>query len=223
MLSIITTYAFRISFLVGISCYRKMIPTKLRLWVWFMGLGVLVDYVLLTYTDENGKPYQSLVRILYGILRPIELLVIFYLYKDKISNKYLTTFLKVICVVSIFYAIYKLFYDVNDYSSTSIFIFCGISEIIIILIYFWSLLRSKEIMVLQKEPLFWIATSLLFFYSGNIISTGFYHQINSYSKSISQSLYKLNYILNILQSLIFAYAFYISTLKKGEHEFSFFK
>lgn len=219
MLSIITTYAFRISLLVGIIYYRKMIPTKLRLWVWFMGLGVLVDYILLNITDENGKPYQSLVRTLYGILRPIELLVIFYIYKDKINSKYLITFLKVICGISIVYAAYKLFYDVNDYSSTSIFILCGISEIIIILLYFWSLLSSKEIITLHKEPLFWIATSLLFFYSGNIISTGFYHQINLYSKSLSQSLYKLNYILNIVQSLVFGYAFYISTLKKGENGF----
>lgn len=220
MLSIITTYAFRITLLVGIIYYRKMIPTKLRLWVWFMGLGVLVDYVLLTYTDANGKPYQSLVRVLYGILRPIELLVIFYFYTDKIHGKHWNNLLKVICGISILYAAYKLFYDRYDLSSTSIFIFCGIAEIIIILLYFWSLLRSKEIIVLQKEPLFWIATSLLFFYSGNIISTGFYHQINSYSKSISQSLYKLNYILNIMQSLIFAYAFYISTLRKQDDGFS---
>jgi hypothetical protein len=219
MLSIITTYAFRISFLVGIICYRKMIPTKLHLWVWLMGLGVLVDYILLNYTDENGKPYQSLVRILYGILRPIELLVVFYIFSYKIKGKYLNTFLKVVCGVSVFYATYKLFYDVNDYSSTSIFIFCGISEIIIILFYFWSLLKSKEIITLQKEPLFWIATALLFFYAGNIISTGFYHQINLFSKSLSQSLYKLNYILNIMQSLVFGYAFYISTLKKGEDGF----
>lgn len=219
MLSIITTYAFRISLLVGIIYYKKMIPTKLRLWVWFMGLGVLIDYILLTYTDGNGKPYQQLVRTLYGILRPIELLVIFYFYKNKIKDKYLITFLKVICGVSIFYATYKLFYDINDYSSTSIFIYCGISEVIIILLYFWSLLRSREIIMLQKEPLFWIATSLLFFYSGNIISTGFYHQINLYSKNLSQSLYKLNYILNIMQSLTFSYAFYMSTLKKRENEF----
>jgi hypothetical protein len=112
------------------------------------------------------------------------------------------------------YALYQIAFNLdNTTSADDVFLIQGICTLCIVLLYFRDILVSKEILILTEEPIFWIATGVLFYTTGNLIATGFFHQMYAYSKPLALSMYKLNYVLNIIMSLLFGVAFVISTRK----------
>lgn len=83
--------------------------------------------------------------------------------------------------------------------------------LLVVLLYFFDLIYNQEVIIIRSEAPFWIATGLLFFLLGNIVSTGFFSRIIHYNPNFAKSLYILNFILNIVQSILFSIGFYIST------------
>ena len=198
-----------ICMLVGLVCFRQISLTHIRYLILFITVSVLIDNVFLEFIYSDSKT----IRVLYCFLHSLEYLICFVIFNqntEKKSFRYIFLFLAFIFLV--FYSIYQISFNLSDKTaSTNVFLFDCFFTIFTVLLYFRDIIKSDKIIYLSKEPLFWIATGLLFFMTGNVVSTGFYHQLLKYSKEVAVALYKLNYILNILMNILFSIAFIIAT------------
>ncbi len=117
------------------------------------------------------------------------------------------------------FSLYQVAFHITERTAaTNVFLAMGILTIILVLSYFSLLIRTNKILRLSDDPVFWIATGLLFFLSGNIVATGFYHKLraNPETASMARNLYLLNYVLSILKSILFSIAFVIAA-RKPQH------
>ena len=204
-------YSYVISAVIGLICWRQISFQPLRVLAVYWAITVLIDLNLEQFDAGDGK----LIRFFYCLLYPMALGVYVYLFNYEKSSKFLEYWIQwvavaIVAVVSISYILFNL--D-KITAANDIFLIQGTCTLYVVLLYFHSILVSNKVMFLSEEPLFWVATGVLFYNAGNVIASGFYHQIYSYSKDLAIALYKLNYILNIVMSVTFSIAFIISAKK----------
>jgi hypothetical protein len=186
-----------------------MSPISLRVLVIFKFLQTTADLLLL-YVFPIGD--GQLIQVTYSIIKPLEYGVYAYLFNDRIRSVFSYRYAWLSSIgVGLISAIQLLFAADSRTVATNIIILQGLLTLILVLLYFRSILFTKNIVLLWNEPLFWIATGLLFFYAGNIVATGFYHQLRQYSIPLAKNLYLLNYTLNMLNFLLTSIAFVIAT------------
>lgn len=203
------TYSVIVCTIIGGLCYRQMSPVSLRLLVVFFFVQTTAD-LLLVYVFPIGDGH--LIRVVYSFLKPMEYGVYAYLFYDRIRSErsYHYALWSVVGVMTL--SMIQLFFLPDSKTvATNVILVEGLLTLVLILLYFRYILFTKTIILLWQEPLFWIAVGLLFFYSGNIVATGFYHQLRQYSVSLAKNLYLLNYTLNILDYLLTSIAFVLST------------
>jgi hypothetical protein len=192
-----------------------MKPVYLRAFVWWLCLYAIGDLTL--YLFYKKVPNGLLVPIIYCSLEPFGIWIYAYIFLlgSQPHLKLRRIIWLGVFIVFLIFVVYQLIFQLENQASANIsFIIRSILTLGIVLFYFWELIRSERIVVLSREPLFWIATSSLFYFSGNIIVTGFYHQLYAYSKELAGVLYKLNYILETVLYLLCILAFVLSARRK---------
>ncbi|GAA4412974.1 hypothetical protein GCM10023187_40730 [Nibrella viscosa] len=149
---------------------------------------------------------------------PLEYAIYVKLYREAGTNLFIKKkFFTFSIVVLALFGVYQLVFNLNQRTAaTDVFTAMGVLTLGVVLLYFWDILRSDQIIILGKDPLFWIATALLFFYTGNLFATGFYHILYSRSPDLAKKLYYLNYILNILRYIMYSIAFAIAARNQDE-------
>lgn len=200
--------------LVGVVCYGRTTLTTLRvfmLWIW---IWAMADITLYLFYD--AIPNGRLLRIIYCLLDPLHYLVYAYIF---ILTQYTYSKLKiaiwVIFGLFVLYSVWQLvFYlDVRSIVTDS-FLIKSTLCLLLVLYYFGDIILSNKVLVLSDTPLFWIATASLFYFSGNIIATGLFHQLLQNNKQWANTLYKLNYILEIVVYLFAISVFILASKKK---------
>jgi hypothetical protein len=207
--------ALYISVIAGFVCYPRMKPVYLRAFVWWLFLYAIGDLTL--YLFFKKVPNGLLVPIVYCSLEPFGVWIYAYvlLFGSQPHFKLRSISWSVIFIIFLIFAAYQLIFQLeNQESANASFLIKSILTLGIVLFYFWELIRSDRIVVLSREPIFWIATPSLFYFAGNIIATGFYHQIYAYSKELAGVLYRLNYILETVLYLLCILAFVLSARRK---------
>lgn len=204
-------YSYVISSVIGLICLQRMVFHPLRVLAIYWAMYVLIDLNLEYFDAGDGK----LIRFFYCLLYSVSLAIYVYIFNRKQSLKNYSYWSQCILVILVFmFSVFSILYNLNNETAANdVFLVQGICALYVALTYFHSILVSSKIMFLSNEPLFWVATGILFYNAGNIIASGFYHQIYSYSKNLAIALYKLNYILNIVMSVTFAISFIIATRK----------
>lgn len=210
----LVTYSTWVSVAIGIIFFRKIDTLALRFFIVFQLLGTIAEFFLIYILPMNDGLY---VRIVYCSLKPVEYLLFVYLFNYMKAIKRLKYFYLQGSVVVLFcFAIYNLTINIHSESAaTNVILLGGCFTIVLVLLYFRDILKSDKVIYLLNDPLFWIATGLLFFYTGNIIATGFYHRLWAYSQGLAKSLYMLNFILNILLSLLLSIAYIVAYKTKS--------
>ena len=200
-----------ISLGIGVYFYKKIGDNSLKLLILFQVLVSIADiFLIYILPKEKG----AFVKIIYCTLKPLEYNLYVYMFKKNISiNKLKYYYLLFTPIIMYCLAIYTLIFLLPMKSAaTNVILIEGIFTIILVLLYFKEMLDSKEIIDLTKTPLFLIAIGLLIFFSGNIIATGFYHQLKLNSPELAKPLYKLmNHLLGIFQSIMFGFAYYVAS------------
>lgn len=210
----IVSIALYICGVVGLVCYSRMSPTYLRAFAWWIWAYALGDIAL--YLFFKQVPNGLLVPIIYCILDPFGFLA--YVYVLLLRPRPAPWLVRV--AVSVFagflvFAVYQLAFTLeNQTSANTSFLLRSVLVLFVVMFYFRKLIQSEQVIILLREPLFWIATPSLFYFAGNIIATGFFHQLYAHSNKLADALYLLNYILELVMYLLFALAFILSVRKK---------
>ncbi len=208
-MEILYTYSSIALAIVGIILFGRLEP-KIKPLAFCYAFMVLADIVIsYIIIDKTGKLYRAL----YCIQKPIEYCIFVYTFDKSISKDY-KLYLWITVILLFIFGIYQLIFNINDISAaTDVILIYSVLSIILALLFFNYVLVSKIVFDPLKSSLFWVATGLLFYYCGNVFSTGFYHRIYNYSKSAAFALYYLNYILGIVQMCLFCLAYIISYRK----------
>lgn len=205
------TYSIWISVGIGIFCFSRIKTNSIKLLIAFQVIGILSDiFLIYILPKEKG----NFVRTFYCILKPIEYTIYVIVFNSNTLKKGVKYYYLLVSIITIFsLSIFTLLFRITTKSAaTNIILLEGVLVIIVILLYFKDILASKEIIFLSESPRFIIAVGILLFFTGNIIATGFYHQLKIQSPDLAKSLYKLmNHSLGIFQSTTFGYAYFLDS------------
>lgn len=210
----IVSIALYVCGVAGLVCYSRMSPTYLRAFAWWVWVYALGDIAL--YLFFKQVPNGLLVPMVYCTLDPFGFLAYAYvLLLRPRPAPWLVRITLSIFVGFFIFAVYQLAFVLeNQTSANTSFLLRSVLVLVVVLSYFWELIRSEQVIILSREPLFWIATPSLFYFAGNIIATGFFHQLYAHSSKLADALYLLNYILELVMYLLFTLAFILSVRKK---------
>lgn len=206
----IVTYSLWLSVGLGIFFFNKLDSKAIKLLVIFQTIAVSFDIFLIYILPKDKGVF---IKAIYSILKPFEYTIYVYLFNSGTIKKGIKYYYLVCSIVVIFaFSIYTLLFLLSSKSAgTNLIILEGILVIILVMLYFKDVLNSKEIINLADDPLFLIGIGLLLFFSGNIIATGFYHQLKAQSPDFAKTLYRLmNHLVGIFQTIMFSYAYYKS-------------
>lgn len=214
------TYCIWISAIVGLIVFKKISDQSLRIFIIFQAISCISD-ILLIYVLPMGD--GRFVRIFYSILKPFEYWVYWMVLNpggNRKGKRYIYFLASIIFMFS--FSIYSLLFRLKSKSLTDdLMLIEGILTIVAVLLYFKDTLllnqyEGKEIINLWDQHQFWIATGLLFFFTGNIIASGFYHKMLVYSPDFTKIFYDyMNLVLGIIQSIIFALSYIVAFRKKS--------
>ncbi|CCH55892.1 hypothetical protein BN8_05190 [Fibrisoma limi BUZ 3] len=203
------------SAVVGLVCFRQINLAPIRALVIYWVFMVSVDLGL----EQLGEDQTVVIELFYCLIHTIAFAVYVYIFNQnapKKSFRYITQLI-MLGVVGLF-AVYQIVFNLDDLTaSDDVFLIQGPCALFVVLLYFRDILFGKEVLILIEEPLFWIATGILFYTTGNLIATGFFHQIYASAKYLALALYQLNYVLNIVMSIAFGAAFVLSTQRLKTH------
>ena len=208
----IVIYSYFISAIIGLICLPWMANKSFKLLAVFWFFSVVVDLNIDRFDSGNGNS----IRFFYCIFYPISLLIYIYIFnvnRSWRSVRYIMHFFSSVFVIIV--AALEILTNLDDVSSANtVFVAQAFGVFLVVLLYFSDIFVIKRIIFPLKEPLFLVASALLLYTSGNLIATGFFHQLFSYSHELAHTLYNINYIMNILMSILFAASF-IFSLKKS--------
>ncbi len=207
----VINWSYAICVLVGLVCYARIESKPLRYFVVFLAINTSADFFL------TGAPLASerltlLTRGIYVVLKPIEygLFVAIFGYTQA-GKPYRTIAWASVGILALL-GLYQLLFDLdNNSAATNVILVKGVFTLVLVLNYFYELLISDEVLYLTRDPLFWLATALLFFNAGNVVVTGFYHRLYEYSPSIAKSMYYVNYVGNLVLCVLYGVTFILAT------------
>lgn len=210
-------------YLVDSNNYILLIPCVLGLFVW---KKVEFEYklfiVLLIYSFLNGlfKIYYGTYidygqnRILTNIYNIIYFNFLFWLFYKKVNNTILKKIIISIVLLYFLSILYELLIiKVNYHTQTQVipYIIGGFGILICVFYYFISLLNSKEIISIYKNPLFWIAIAHFIYYLGFTpfkIGENYYASFDKY-----YYLFKIKVPITFFKCIILSIGFICSRQK----------
>jgi len=193
-----------IPFIVGIINFRKL-NIGHRWLLAFVGYGVAneISSTLLLYL---GGPLTMAQRYLYNFITFLLLGMLYdYFLKDFFRKRWI---LIVVLVYEIFYIINALFIqDINEYPALA----NSLGAIIIVLfaiLYFYKIMNEARILKLSSEPMVWINTSILIYYSGILFFYVLFNLMYKHSPEFGKLTFVYFNIQNTLLYILIAIGFW---------------
>ena len=182
----------------GIFFYKKLHPSWLRLFTWFLIFTLLTQLTGFSYSFYTKKSNHFIFNF-YILIQFLFYFYLFYKTFEKQNLKFLTRLMAIV---------FLAFYIYNILFGTGFFIFSSASNtvgsiciIICCLMYFVSLFQSELNLNYFRIPMFWIATGLLFYFTGNFIYLSLMGYIEKHNLDISGNFYM--YIMVTLNLLLY--------------------
>jgi hypothetical protein len=201
-----------ISFITGILKY-KYLSSGLKYLFWFIAYGVAneISVEILGYFDLKQRMMPQ--RHLYTFISFL-LLGLFY-------NSVLKGFFKRNWILLII-ILFEIYFLINSFFISGIFEYPGFARSISIfilvsfsVIYFYKTMIEAKIKKLFNEPLIWINTGVLLYFSGNLFFNILFDIIFEYSKEFGLITYFYFNVLNIIFYALLAIGFWkIKPLKR---------
>lgn len=203
------------SLLVVIILFQRFKTPVHRRIFFFVLYSVLMEYFS---TDDDVKGLFGGIGTspIYHLLTPGLFFFMTYIFADLfykgkrrlIGIGCLVTFV-LISIVTMFWTGLEVFptVPVGIYSLTGIMLSVA---------YFLSLLNSLEIEYLEREPMFWVATGLLVYFSGNFLIWIGYNFL-TYDRDFFNSIYSINTMLTILMHGFLLLAIFLNP-NRNEHQ-----
>lgn len=205
------TYFQIVTAIAGTLCYYKYKNTYLKFFLCLLWYIVINEFSARYYT-RNVSVYNA---FFYNIFQVISFTTYVLLFKSALKNLNSKKIISILLVLYYLSYIFNLLF-INDfqteYFSNSYIV--GASVIVItILLYFYEILNSDKVILINKMLIFWIGIGLLLLFIPNIP----FHVIRKYYKSSPTIpyIYTVNYFLVFIYNLIIISGF-LWTSKRQE-------
>lgn len=200
-----------IPFIVGIYKYKDIKDLK---WLfYFVCYGVANEFVTLLLISggaRNTMPKSHLYTLVSFVL-----LFLFYqsVFKKFIKRKW---FLAIIVFYMVFCFTNLLFFQsIYKYPSLPLSVL-AIIMVSFSIIYFYKIMIEAKIINLSKEPLIWINTGILIYYTGNLFYYILFNLFLNYSHEYLRSIGVYFFTLNTLFYVLIAVGFYLNKDGQGK-------
>jgi hypothetical protein len=187
---------------------RKNLPAYFRFFILFTGVTFIVEsigFYLLFYT-----PRQTY--FLYHFYVPFEYAVLALVYSKAISKSWKK---KVILIsVPAFWLLHlflSLFIQKIEGDNSYAIMVSLILIVVLSLGYYYELLQKEGSAPLFRDPLFWISTGNLIFYSGVFFLMGFLQYLAKEDLALAKKLMVINYSLNYILYSLYSIGFLCTT------------
>lgn len=195
--------------IIGIIRYKNL-SKELHYVLYFVGLGAITELFLDFY-----KPYLFKNTMPVGhVYIPLSIIIIGFFYIRILSGFINTKLIRLLLFAYIGFAFVNPFFIQSIWQFPNIIGASGAIMLVIFSILFFSkILTEAKVQKLKKEPLIWLNSIFLFYYSGSFFYYILYNISVNYSNEFARFIVLLNLILVILLYVMIAFVF----LMKGKH------
>ena len=197
-------YFIALSMVVGfITMVQKRLPEGLRIFPFFLMLTLVVE-ILGWQLSEHGKHntdlynFFSVAAFTYYMYLLMEVV---YSRRAKRNILYTMSLYAIISLGNILFV-----QKINSFHTMTYSLGC-LLIVVVSMYYFYELLQVPRSIDLKKEPVFWIAAGLLFFYICTLPVLGVLNYLFSIPGVIGRSLEDIISILNVLLYSLFTIGF----------------
>jgi len=200
------------AFFIGIALYRKF-PREIKTLFYFVALGVLTETfarLFMHFIMKNAMPIGH-------FYFPIAFLLAGWFYIQVLND-----FIKPL-YIAIIIAMFEVYSVINSIFIQSLFEFASlvgsIGSMLIFMFavaYFIKVMSEAKITKLAREPLIWINTAFLIYYTVNFFYFSLYNLRINASREVTQIAIHFFSAMNLLFYLIICFAF-LMYRKKNNH------
>ncbi len=191
-----------ICFVVSLQ-YRKYHSFSVRI------LSILLFIIL--FVETSGYTLRTILKLnnqfLFHFYGPVEYSFMAFLYASHYKNQAAKKSTLISIPVFIVFCIVNSTYLQKLTETPYNFIVRCCLILLLVLYYFYELIKSNEVLIFSKIPLFWINIGNFFFYAGNFFVMGLMEQLLKKDSSSVSSLFVINTVLNIFLYLMFMISF----------------
>lgn len=193
-----------------ISIFRFRSFNFLQKGLFFLVLVTVVVEIIswiLWYKLINNMP-------LYHFFTVIQFLLIVNIYRTVLSKIFSKLFFIIISIGFVVFAIFNtlFFQDLSTFNS-NVTTLIGFLVIFFSLSYFYTLLKEVKYGALEKNPMFWINSGFLIYFSSNLILFYMNNTLFKGAAEASLTLWGLHAIINIVLTLFYSIALWVNPKK----------
>ncbi|WP_298319870.1 hypothetical protein [uncultured Aquimarina sp.] len=178
-------------------------------------LSILVLCIVITETTSRLLWYQKINNLpVYHFYIIIEFLLIMYIYRDELSGLFSKLFFVVLGFGFIIFSIINTFFfqDLSTFNSNATTLL-GVLVIFFALSYFYALLKEVKYSALETNPMFWINSGFLIYFSSNLILFFINNNMFKGSTEASYLVWGLHAIVNIVLTIFYTIALWVNPKK----------
>jgi hypothetical protein len=197
-------YFIALSMIAGfITMMQKRLPEGLRLFPFFLMFTLVVEILgwRLSEIPKNNADLYNFFSVSAFTYYMYLLMEVVYSRKAKKIILYIMSIFAVIALSNILFI-----QKINSFHTMTYSIGC-LLIVVISMYYFYEMLQVPRFIDLKKEPAFWIAAGLLFFYICTLPVLGVLNYLFSIPGVIARSLEQIISILNVLLYSLFTIGF----------------
>ncbi|MGN6543108.1 MAG: hypothetical protein ACTHKY_20025 [Ginsengibacter sp.] len=194
-----------ISLLISIIFYKRLKPSWLRLFTWFLLFSMLISITGYFYSFylKTGNHF------IFNLYLLVQFLFYFGIFYKTFQTKKLKTFTLFVSICFLIYLLINfIFLDGFHTFNSLAFTIGSVLTILFCLLYFGALFNADGFINYFKIPMFWIATGILFFFVGNFLYLSFLNYILENNLDSGGNIYEVIIItLNLLLYCFFSIGF----------------
>jgi hypothetical protein len=175
----------------------------------------LLIIVLIVESVSNILWYQKINNLpVYHFFTVIQFLLIVNIYREALSQIFSKLFFTSLSIGFIVFAIINIIYfqDFFTFNSNATTL-TGVIVIFFSLSYFYALLKEVKYSALETNPMFWINSGFLIYFSSNLI---LFFMNNTLFKGVTEAsliLWGLHAIINIVLTIFYTVAIWVKPKK----------
>ncbi|MFD2563398.1 hypothetical protein [Aquimarina rubra] len=208
ILGSISSFIVVIPLVLSIFKFKSLHKIQLKL-VYLLVVVFVVEFIanILWYQKINNLP-------LYHFYAIIEFLLIINIYRVVLSKIFSKWFFIILGVAfTVFAVVNTLFFqDLNTFNS-NVTTLLGVVVIFLALSYFYALLKEVKYSALETNPMFWINSGFLIYFSSNLILFFINNNMFKGSTEASYLVWGLHAIVNIVLMLFYITALWVNPKK----------
>lgn len=197
-------YFIALSLLASIIVFiKKELSGYLKLFPFFLTVTLIVEIAGWWFTEHNME-----TAAFYNFFSLFEFVFYMYVLKNIILSQRIKTVISYTIIIYSVLTLINIFFiqKINTFHTLTYSIGC-LLIVIISMYYFFELFKSPSAVNLKKEPAFWIASGLLFFYTCTLPFFGLANYINSVLPVLVRNFKSILSMLNVLLYSLFTVAF----------------